>query len=294
MGWSNQVVDLIVLVEESGGFSGIFGYSPSAGPGNLVFSLSVSGGYDPYGNEYQPGLVVGSSSAIQLQINSVGGFAFLYFLLNNAAYTNPNITAEFAAGIPEMLMSGPASKAAGKTDFVTLSMAANDGIAGNFANMDFIYTDANGAAHLYMYVDAAGAHITASDGIAAVKPGTGTSPTNAAQTEVWHSMTSGLENGFGAGSPTPEYKLNADNSVSMAGTITLPASGFNGTTLFQLPAAYFPVSAKRIPVTWNGTTTLSAGTPRLYVDPTGYLQFSGLPSGSSSVWLDGVRYPIDI
>lgn len=54
--WSNQAISLIVLTEETAGFSGIFGYSPSPGTGNLVFSVSAAQGTDPYGNTYPAGL----------------------------------------------------------------------------------------------------------------------------------------------------------------------------------------------------------------------------------------------
>ena len=62
MGWNNQAVNLIVLTEESGAFSGLFAYSPAPGPGNLVFSLAISGGTDPYGNTYTPGLAIAAGA----------------------------------------------------------------------------------------------------------------------------------------------------------------------------------------------------------------------------------------
>lgn len=54
--WSNQAVSLIVLIEEVSGFSGLFGYSPAPGPGNLIFSITANAGTDPYGNSYQQGV----------------------------------------------------------------------------------------------------------------------------------------------------------------------------------------------------------------------------------------------
>ena len=53
--WSNQNVSLILLTEQATGFSGLFGYSPSIGAGNLIFSLAAVAGTDPYGNAYPQG-----------------------------------------------------------------------------------------------------------------------------------------------------------------------------------------------------------------------------------------------
>lgn len=53
--WTNQVVNLIVLTEAATGFSGLFGYSPTAGAGNLIFSLAANSGTDSYGNAYLAG-----------------------------------------------------------------------------------------------------------------------------------------------------------------------------------------------------------------------------------------------
>lgn len=63
MGWSNQAVVLVVLEEEAVGFSGLFGYSPYAGPGNLLLSAAARQGTDPDDNEYLPGLATYGTGA---------------------------------------------------------------------------------------------------------------------------------------------------------------------------------------------------------------------------------------
>ena len=60
--WTNQVVSLIVLTEATGGFSGLFGYSPTPGAGNLIFSIAAANGTDPYGNAYLGGVTSYSGS----------------------------------------------------------------------------------------------------------------------------------------------------------------------------------------------------------------------------------------
>ncbi len=53
MGWTNQLVSLIVLAAQQPGFSGLFVYSPAPGPGNLIASIAAAPGTDPYGNLYK-------------------------------------------------------------------------------------------------------------------------------------------------------------------------------------------------------------------------------------------------
>ena len=68
--WTNQVTSLIILTEQSTGFSGLFGYSPSAGAGNLIFSIAAVSGTDPYGNAYQSGITDYSGANIWAQLQA--------------------------------------------------------------------------------------------------------------------------------------------------------------------------------------------------------------------------------
>ncbi len=78
--WSDQAISLLVLDEETGGWSGIFGYSPAPGAGNLVFSLAAAAGTDPYGNTYPAGLsTTAGNSTIEgddYLLNSSGAFFY--------------------------------------------------------------------------------------------------------------------------------------------------------------------------------------------------------------------------
>lgn len=70
--WSSTETNLILLVEEISGFSGIFGYSPSPGLGNLVFSLTAANGTDPYGNVYFKGLNLGNQQGSHFGVDPEG------------------------------------------------------------------------------------------------------------------------------------------------------------------------------------------------------------------------------
>lgn len=54
MGW-NQALFPLLIITETGGFTGEFIYAPAPGAGNLVFSNTAQGGTDPYGNAYLAG-----------------------------------------------------------------------------------------------------------------------------------------------------------------------------------------------------------------------------------------------
>lgn len=67
---------LIILQANSTGFSGLFGYSPIPGTGNLVFSISAAAGTDPFDNPYQAGFFLyekGGNSLAGLMWNTVTG-----------------------------------------------------------------------------------------------------------------------------------------------------------------------------------------------------------------------------
>lgn len=70
--WSNNASNLIILVEQITGYSGIFGYSPAPGLGNLIFSLTAAAGTDPYGNAYDAGLSLYSTQGLINFANSGG------------------------------------------------------------------------------------------------------------------------------------------------------------------------------------------------------------------------------
>jgi len=57
-GWNNDQIALLVLNAQATGYSGLFVYSPSPGPGNLIGSWAAAAGIDPYGNSYPAGLSV--------------------------------------------------------------------------------------------------------------------------------------------------------------------------------------------------------------------------------------------
>lgn len=131
MGWSNQLVSLIVLEESATGFSGIFGYSPVPGKGNLIFSVSAAAGTDQFGNEYVQGVAayVGNDVMSMGEQDGLPGF----FIQNLAS----------AAATPPFIVAGPLtatqselsiSSGNGSATATAATLALLDSVASGFSN----------------------------------------------------------------------------------------------------------------------------------------------------------------
>lgn len=82
MGWQNNIFPLLI-VNASGGFTGLFVYSPRPGPGNLIAAIAGAAGTDPYGNAYSPVFEAGAIGTNFLQIDQFGDL-----LLSSAGNVN--------------------------------------------------------------------------------------------------------------------------------------------------------------------------------------------------------------
>ena len=143
--WTKQIVSLIILTEETGGFSGMFGYSPAPGAGNLIFSLSAVAGTDEYGNTYPQGLSVGAGAGPQIILMPIdNAAAVIQFPMTTPALSQPaTITSEIANSVNEfsaLVISGPAVAIGGEQDYVSLTMWGDPG-NGEGAHMDFGWSD---------------------------------------------------------------------------------------------------------------------------------------------------------
>jgi hypothetical protein len=134
--------------------------------------------------------------------------------------------------------------------------------------------------------------------IAAVKPGTGTSKTNLAVAETWHTAT--LASGFTTMSvdQAPRYMIDACGFVHLDGVAYTTAAYTAGNPVFTLPAGYRPAIRKRFVGLTNfsgwsaGDTsvevigTTGAGTPGTVGCPV-----AANASGQQLV-LDGMIFPV--
>lgn len=88
--WSSSLTNLIILQEDITGFSGLFGYSPTVGPGNLIFALTAVGGVDPYGNVYQAGFTLTQTQGgtVTASITPDGNAAFQDLTVNGTLFVD--------------------------------------------------------------------------------------------------------------------------------------------------------------------------------------------------------------
>lgn len=272
-------------------------YSGTPATGNLIMSFSASAGSDSFGNAYPAGFTVGLSSTTQVQMVSNGGVGNFNILFNNASFTSGQMFGSVISNFADLVINGPATTVAGRTDFVGVEWNSNvsTGAIGS-ANMLFIYNDSLGSAHGQASFDYSGFNIKAGK-VTGIHPGTGTSPSNAAVAETW--QVPSLPAGWGGGAA---YKANADNTVTLAGLITLPSTGsYNNITIFTLQSGYAPLGQKRISMaslalsSAYGNNSASPGLPRVFVDTTGNVSLAGIPVSvnSSQVCIDGCIYPLD-
>lgn len=251
--WTNQAVSLIVLIEEVSGFSGLFGYSPTVGAGNLVFSLAAAPGTDPYGNHYDgPGLAVYGAANQEVFVSVANALAQAFFKSGAAIENNvAGIFADQNAGPPpfvQMFINGPSITLSGHKDFIGIVLNSANNAGTSFANLEFIYNDTSGATHEFAFMDARGFIVP----IGVIRAPDGTHTATAASPaigESWHDLAP-LQNGFSVGAQVgsgivddPKIALMADsNMVALKGSVTTPAAGtINGTVWAQVPgAAYNP------------------------------------------------------
>src|SRR5215469_8017914 len=70
VGWNSSVFPLLI-VTPSGGFTGLFLYSPGPGTGNLIGSWTAAAGTDPYGNAFPQGINVQGGNLAGVTIQSI-------------------------------------------------------------------------------------------------------------------------------------------------------------------------------------------------------------------------------
>jgi hypothetical protein len=118
--------------------------------------------------------------------------------------------------------------------------------------------------------------------VSAFQPGT--SPT---VVETWHTAS----NGTGV-TGTLQYKLNADNTVSLRGEIITSANTAANATAFTLPVGYRPTATFAF-VTPNNFSGYTAPARTISIATSGVVSI--VPSGVSTnfMLLDNIRFPVD-
>lgn len=261
--WSNSAVNLIELIEQVSGYSGIFGYSPAPGAGNLVFSLTAASGTDPYGNAYPQGLTMYSAngtinlwdtnatwnatpSGAGIQIGVGAGSVSQTFapeVVNGVTWADGAVGAQLASRLgtntPDTFLASPNNSAnPGQNAVIQLYGAPQT------SNGDVLSECVIDAHRTWINADTI-AWITS----AWIK-----------EAETWHapSLGTGWASGPSGGTvQAAQYRLDAEDNLVITGTVhttsTTPA-----TTIFTLPVGWRPAKTQRCVGVSN-----SGGTPTI-------------------------------
>ena len=236
-------------------------YTGTPANGNIYGSISAMNDTDGYSNTIHDGFVSyspGSSTTgyAQLAVNQSSNIPYL--ILNANGVTSGNLLYPFqvysftnnSGTVTEQYFArigGPVNDQ--QQDQAYIDFFSSSENKANAAGARVYYADANGGQNLNISCDYSGTEIYVAKLVTAVQPGSGTSPTNPATVEPWHTAT--LANGW-ASSGTCRYRLNALGRVE----IEMNVNGASATSshVFTLPAAYFPPANVFIPGSSVATT----------------------------------------
>jgi hypothetical protein len=140
--WENSVFFVVII--SGGAGSGLFVYSPTVGPGNLVGSWAGVGGTDAFGNAYPAGFSTGVAGVGQTNIDNAGNVGLMAADGNNLIRLNPNQQRQVFYSDPPGLGAVLVSIAA-KASVDQFGNAIPQGIQinqGIFAGSDFVITTA--------------------------------------------------------------------------------------------------------------------------------------------------------
>lgn len=242
-GWSNGSPILVIITEVTG-FSGLFFYSPTVGPGNLVGSWTVAAGTDPFGNAYPAGLML-RNGASEITLNSQSGIITETFITGNpdvdiSAFIQAAATGLGTAQVDQWLITSAQNTI--NQDTAGLVVQSNNNLNSNGAKAYLFYESPTGGQQNYLVVSCAGTVIKAGS-LTAAQPGTGASLTNVAIPETWHSATPLLAANWttlGAGNPL-RYRLEGIGAgvVRLDGQANTAGAGpWPPAAMLTLPAGY--------------------------------------------------------
>lgn len=142
------------------GDEAILFYSGTPAAGNLILAIAPVAGVDAFGNSYNQGLTIGTSSGVEIVGGLTGGSPLLYGVTGNAnilnsgalqATTQNTGNAEF--DIWQLL--GPQDKTQGDYTALQMISSSEDGTTAS-AHVVLIYVDPSGTAHPYLRVGSSG------------------------------------------------------------------------------------------------------------------------------------------
>lgn len=247
-GVTNAIV-LAQYVVVFGASGGVFVYSGTPALGNPPVYWFGNVTADPYGNSLDQGIWAGQNGNIQVGIQANAGHAQIFFVPAGGTYAADASAGMVQSGgqaILEIAGAQTAAVPAANSDRVLLELW--DHGAGTTASLIAFYFDSAGVAQKLFAGNYQGMDLPIVSECLAIRPGTGTGPSNAAQSEIWNTIT--MDSGWStiAGYDSPRYRLLPDGlgtngSIQLSGSAQFTGTIGNPQSLNSnnpLPSAYRP------------------------------------------------------
>lgn len=225
-------------------------------------------------------LLVGVAPNPQVNIFSNSGQGTIQFPSNIANSTPAQINLSAISGgvYGSLLIQGPSSIVAGQNDSFSIEIDSFTGGGTVSARLLISYGGFGQLLADYSGITIKAGNIAATDPTVALAVGTSPTP------ETWKAIT--LPGGL---SGTARCKKLAESTlVKFDFEVTWTATVATTFNLGNLPsAAYYPKTARQIPMGWNGTPTGASSAPRIFIPVSGAVQIlvpasSGGGSGGNS------------
>lgn len=282
------------------GSNGIFIYNGTPAAGSLVGSIAATAGTDSFGNNYPVGIQFtdGVRSVLSTMSNfagtgapqirwKTGGSTEKDSMRSSCAIQGSGANRAYTAQ-----HTGP-SNSNGFDDFTLIQfLSSEDGFQAANGALIYVPVTGSGGSSVSHTWDWAG--LKAIGTFTGVQPGTGTSYSNTAIGESWHTLI--LAGGFqplaGFGVPRYQYEGTNGGRLRLSGAVQLTANQAQSTQFSTVPAGWAPATVRYF-LTANN---LSGGTGRiesLHVQPGGGLEIGNAGSTGNYVFLDGVCVELD-
>lgn len=273
----------------TGAAPGVFVYSGTPAAGNSpVLSLTLAT-EDPYGNAIAPGIAAGHFGAVQALLSVVAGFGQVLVPTGSSLeFAAGGLAGLLAGGAPVAQLFSPQQVASGALSSRMIVNLQSPGASANpSATFGLVYNDDSGGSGFLVSADYTGTNLFTVAFLAATQPGTGTSATNRAQAESWH--TAALVNGWAASNGVgglfyQKVPIPSGGGVWIEADIT-NATATGNSVCAVLPAGYRPSTAVNKQAAWNNpVASNSASVPWVSIDTAGNVQITGIEQANHEIF----------
>jgi hypothetical protein len=280
-----------------GATGGIFIYSGIPATGNLIGSWAGNAGTDAFGNIYPQG-EYNANGTSNITFTPDSGLVKQFFTTGNPNITTPSaLYGIYNSGSAVDELEITSAKTTGFLDQAGLLCTSSNSSGTSPATAALYYNYSTGL-FIAVEVNYRGTQVNGASAVVGLQPGTGTSRTNLAQNEIWHTPALSVDWNNVAGNQSLRYqfepinggRVRLDGSVQSSGALGANAPYLNA----PLPSAYWPATQKRFSGMVNSVSGGGFGKTIVMVDTAGNITCPVAASGANQqVCFDGLTYPLD-